>query len=562
MFRIILPTHFLHFTSIFAALKQEGTFRMNTSIPRVSAPGKKTSIPLPGKKAQLKLFLPVILAAVLCSIALMYVSAIAALLAFSALFFFVVRAVTKKQIVLAGFLFGLISSFLLNVWMITVITDYVKGSLLIGMLCYLGASIVMAVFFGIQFYLFSLIRLPQDRKFSLAHNALLMACLWVIFEWIRGGLFSALPWFSYSIGITFGRSLYFIQPAAFGGTWILSFLLILSSFFIAYSFGTKRWKLLAIPFAILLLQFATGALMYNITSEKIIAENKSTFSVALIQPALSPETVWNDENANALVSRLFLLNEEAAKKKPDLIVWTETVVPWTFAQDDDFLKAVFAVTQQANTHTLIGMNSVRQNDAGELCNSAYLLDPSGKNFTRYDKQDLLTLVEKPLFNTDGNIILPFMAASGMKMFSGKNNQPLTTPWGKAGVLLCNEGTAATQAKNRADNGAGFLVNMGNDNWFAGHYISLQHFYNCRLRAVETRKDIVINNNMGFTGVVRADGEIAIQSEAETESVQFAEIRPNAIPAKNTFIFVILTFILTAFIILNKVLIPKTNPTHN
>jgi apolipoprotein N-acyltransferase len=528
----------------------------------VSAPEKTSSIPLPGKTFQFKLFTPVFLAAVLFSTALMYVNAIAALLAFSALFYFMARSITNKQIVLAGFLFGLIASLVLNIWMITVITDYVKGSLFIGLLCYLAAALVMAVFFGVQFYLFSLFCLRQSRKFSLAHNAVLMACLWVVFEWIRAELFSALPWFSYSIGITFGRSLYFIQPAAFGGTWMLSFILIFSSYFIGYSFQAKRWKLLAIPFAVLMLQFATGIFMYKSIGEKINQENKSTFSVALIQPALSPETVWNDEHANELVERLFSLNAEAAKKKPDLIVWTETVVPWTFAADDDFLEEVFTITQPANSHTLIGMNSVMQTDAGELYNSAYFFDPAGKNFSRYDKQDLLTLVEKPLFNADGNIILPFMAASGVKMFPGKNDMPLLTPWGKAGVLLCNEGTGISQAKDRADNGAGFLVNMGNDNWFAGHYISLQHFYNCRLRAIETRKDIVINNNMGFAGVVRADGEIAAQSEADIVSVQFADIRPNTIPAKNTSIFVLITFILTVVTIINKVFIPKIKPTRD
>lgn len=440
--------------------------------------------------------------------------------------------------------------------MIGVISNYVKGSLLIGIVCYLSSAFVMAVFFGFQFYFFGLIRLTRSAKFSLLHNAFLLACLWVLFEWIRGEIFSALPWLSYSMGVTMSRNLFLIQPAAIGGPWILSFVIIFASFFIAYAFQTKRWKLLSVPLALLLLHFGIGAWMHTNANENI--ETKNTFSIALIQPALLPETVWNDEHANELVSRLLTLNAEAARLKPDLIVWTETIVPWTYAPDDDFLKELISKTQIAKSHVLIGMNSVLNNDASVLCNSTYLLGPAGTKMACYDKQDLLALVEKPLFSADGNIILPFMAASGIKMRAGGNGKPMTTPWGKAGMLVCNEATSSSQAKDRVDNGANFLVNMGNDSWFAGSYISLQHFYNCRLRAVETRKDVVVNHNMGLTGVIRSDGEIASEFEGTTSGVHYAEVMPNNLPAKNISVFVLLILCITAFTIINRVRIQINN----
>jgi apolipoprotein N-acyltransferase len=431
--------------------------------------------------------------------------------------------------------------------MITVIPDYVKGSLFAGILCYAASALVPAVFFGLQFYAFAVFRSSENRKWSLLHNALLMACLWVLFEWTRSELFSALPWLSFSAGITVSRSLYLVQLAAIGGPWMLSFMILLVAFFTGHAFRAKKWKLLIVPLALVLLQFACGAVLYTVTSGRTTG-NKPGFTAALVQPALSPETVWDDEHAGELVNHLFSLNAEAMRGKPDLVVWTETVVPWTYAPDDDFLEEIQKMTRPVGTYTLIGMNSTPDDRSEVLLNSVHLLDPAGNRTAFYDKQDLLTLVEKPLFTEDGDLILPFLATSGMNMRSGSHSAPVTTPWGKAGVLLCNESTSPSQAMKRAELHATFLVNIGNDNWFADSYIALQHFYNCRLRAVETRKDVLINNNMGFSGLVRADGIIAAQHDATVSGVKSVVVRPNSLPACNPSIFIFSNSIITLFLV--------------
>jgi apolipoprotein N-acyltransferase len=167
---------------------------------------------------------------------------------------------------------------------------------------------------------------------------------------------------------------------------------------------------------------------------------------------------------------------------------------------------------------------------------------------RYDKQDLLALVEKPLFG--GKVILPFLAASGLQMQTGNYGGAVKTPWGRAGVMLCNESTNASLAKKLVDNGASFLVNMGNDNWFSGSYIPRQHFYNCRLRAVENRKDIIVNNNMGMAGVIKASGEITSGSDGKDSRVEFAAVTPNNLPAGNTVVFICIVFCVLLFTMIN------------
>ncbi len=487
----------------------------------------------------------VVLAALLYGVSLMYISGFMAILAFSLLFYHIAGLSTKRGLFLSGSIFAAVASLLVNAWMLTVVPDYVKGSLFAGILCYVASALVPALFFGVQFYVFGLLRSRESGKWPLLHNALLMAILWVLFEWTRGELFSALPWLSYSAGITMSRSLYLVQLAAVGGPWILSFMILLVSFFIGYAFRTKKWKLLVVPLVMVLVQFAWGGILYTIANGRI-ANTKPGVTAELIQPALSPETVWDDEHAGELVSRLFALNAEAVSSKPDLVVWTETVVPWTYAPDDDFLEEIKKMTTPSGAYTLIGMNSTPNDRSEVLLNSVHLLNPAGNRIAYYDKQDLLTLVEKPLFGEDGDLILPFLATSGMKMRSGRNNRPITTPWGKAGLLLCNESTSPFQAAKLAKQHATFLVNIGNDNWFADSYIAQQHFYNCRLRALETRKDIVVNNNMGFSGLVRANGEIAAQFDATIEGTERVLVQPNSLTPNNPSVFVLLTSVFIFF----------------
>jgi apolipoprotein N-acyltransferase len=494
-------------------------------------------------------FAIILLASILNGLSFIYVNVAWAILALPLIIYLLLKYNNKKQALYIGALFGGISCLFIDYWMIAVVTNYAKGSIFLGIICYLTSAFVMTLCFGLQFYSFMLLRFSNNVKISWILNALLFAAIWIFFEWTRSELFSAMPWLSYIVGVTEARWLFMIQPAALGGIFLLSFILLFSSYLIADAFYKKNWRRIFIPAGLFTLQFVVGYFIYSSFNKKLEAISKNQFSVALILPGLSPETVWNDNSADTLVAHLFSLNNEAVKERPQLIVWTETVVPWTYMPEDDFVKEIVKKTNPANAYTLIGINSAFDSSGKILCNSAYLLDPEGKNIGRYDKQDLLTFVEKPLLSQQGNLILPFLDSYDLKMRMGENKKPVETPWGKAGVVLCNESTYPTLSKKLADNGATFLVNMGNDNWFAGNYVTEQHFYNGRLRAVENRKDIIMNNNMGVCGVINASGEILVRSKNTKSGILCTKITPNKLPGQNS--SAILCFM--AFIILIGVL---------
>jgi apolipoprotein N-acyltransferase len=494
-------------------------------------------------------YVPVVISAILISFSLIYVNYTIAWFALSFLFLSLFNITQDKQAFYKGFVFGTVSAGILNYWMVSAIYQYAQSSIVLGIICWFLAAILIGGVYALQFFIYTRIKFSNTAVLHVWGNALLFASVWVIVEWLRAILFAGMPWMSYSIGISQASSLLLAQPAAVGGVYILSFLLVLINYTLSYAIRRATWRLVLIPVLIVSVHFIAGKVLYTYSSQQVSAHSEPKVSVALILASMSPETVWNEQNGNALVHNLLTLNRQAAAVNSDLILWSETVIPWTFHAEDDFLKEVAKTTSVKNAHFLLGMSTSVAETSNAVYNSAYLFTPTGSVLDRYDKGELLSLVESPLFNEQGNIILPFLAGSGLVVQEGQRQQAMQTPWGKAGVLLCNESAVPAILNRYATDQISFLINLGNDGWFSDFFITRQHFYNGRLRAIEARKDLVINNNKGISGVIRANGEIGAQYQSDQSSVQQVEVFPNQIATLSHLYFIYAVFLATALLLL-------------
>ncbi|HYG38275.1 MAG TPA: apolipoprotein N-acyltransferase [Cytophagales bacterium] len=503
----------------------------------------------------LKNWLPIIIGAVLSAVSLICVNYLLGWLATSFLFYSLFKTTNSRKQIIGGLLFGFVSAAILNSWMITVVHRYAQGSILIGIVCWMVSAILISLIYGLQIFIFNKTKLVQKSTVSLYINATLMASLWALAEWIRSEFLYGMPWLSYSIGISQSSNIYIVQNAVIGGVFLLSFIIILFNYLLAFAVYTKKIKLLLGPVAILLSSFIIGFFLYQDLNRKVKGSTSNKIRVALPLASLPPETIWDESNGNQLVQNLLELNKKAVQGRPDLILWSETIVPWTYLPNDDLVQEISKSTLRDSIHFLLGMNTSINGSSDIINNSAYYFSPGGKALGRYDKQKLLTLIEKPLFSSTGNLILPFLSNSGIKVFPGES-KPLETIWGKAGILICNESTISTLSESFAEEGVSFIVNMGNDSWFSKNFITKQHFYNCRLRAVETRKDLVINNNLGTSGVIRANGDISKVYNNKVSSVQFVDIYPNTVKTIKQSYFIYFLFIAVSIIVLTTFLTGK------
>lgn len=505
-----------------------------------------------------KLHWPVIASAILYSWSLITVNFLIGWVAFALLFYHLLKLQNTKKEAFSGFLFGFVSTLLLTYWMVPVVDRYAQGGILIGILCWILSSLLIGLVTAMQFIVFSYTKIQNKRSFNILINGALMASLWVIIEWIRSEAFKGFPWLSYSAGISQSSNLYLLQLASYGSVFLLSFIIIFVNYLLGFILYSKQWSWIFAPVLTLSLSFIVGYFLYTNISSQTEKHTSGKIKASLVLAALPPETVWDENNGNALVKHLLDLNKQAVASKPDLIVWSETIIPWTYSADDDFLKEIRKTA--FGSSVLLGMNTALRESEGLISNSAYFFDNEGKVASRYDKQELLSVVEKPLFNT-GNLILPFLASSGLKITTG-NKLPIETRWGKAGILLCNEAAIPSLTRKYSKQEVSYLINMANDSWFSDTFIAKAHFYSNRLRAVEARKDVAVNSNMGLSGVMRANGDIAAIFSSKESSVQEVDIFPNTIKgfSYNYFLCFVagITFLIAVYKLITELLTKSQN----
>jgi len=416
-------------------------------------------------------------------------------------------------------------------WMIAGIQSFTGLSAAYGVLLFLICVLLFAL--GCAAVLWLAFRIPHPL-----YIAAVLTLAEMVLQWAASGL----PWFLFHMGNAVSANLYAIQPAAVIGVAGISFIIIWVNGLIAKAIANKRYKQLWLPGLIVVGYICWGWLLLVLFERFIDTNGKQVnFTLSILKQNIPPHIQWDQNNGNALVQQLLQQERQCIAQKPDLILWSESAIPWTYSPNDELIQELLHNSDAANISHILGMNTAMANEV--VCNSAYCLLPGGKQSGRYDKKTPLLFIEQPW----RGLLLPFFSANGYSVLPGKDRLPLTTPYGKAGILICNESALPEAAAATVQQGAQFLLNLSNDGWFSNTYLAASHFYNARLRAVETRKDLAINSNNGRSGLVNASGRIT-EEELVTicpNAVQPIAVRYPLLPA------CICICIVLAFIIINQ-----------
>lgn len=416
----------------------------------------------------------------------------------------------------AGALYGAAYCLLLFYWMPVVISNFSGGAILPAILCYVISALISALFFGIMAKV--IVNLIQRTPHAPLIQGLAAAAVWTLGDYLLYSLFKGMPWLYFFYGSILGSNTYLIQWAVIGGEHILSFAVVFINYLIGYYLHRKLWTRLWIPVAFILVLFFGGmGIFYGFQLTQ--KEEKNKIHLTLMCENTPPEMKWDKENGNKLAQQLLNLHQKAASTQPHIILWTESAIPWTYRPDDDFVQAVVKQTNDSQTVNIIGINSDFQGNS--VYNSAYAINNRGTVLGRYDKRFLLDFAERPLFSLN----LPFIGTDGFYAEPGTGNEPIQLPFGKVGTLVCNESMVSSASTDLTRNGADFLVNISNDGWFSQSPLLIkQHFYNARFRAVENRRDVIVNSNNGITGQIKADGTLINVSRDTVSTVKQFQVQ--------------------------------------
>ncbi len=365
------------------------------------------------------------------------------------------------------------------------------------MLIIVFGALFFSLFYAIACGVYRFIISRKNYTATWCKNALLFTSLILLVEAARMFWFPGFSLLAFQSGYALASNLFAIQPVAVFGYSIMSFAIIIGNLLLAKTIREKSLRHLLYFFIFIGIYFLSGYLIFEIFQNN--NNRKNTSEVVLATHNFGSALIWDEKNGDSLASILINLNKQAVALNPKIILWTETTIPWTIDENDDLLLKMGSELVGKNSEMIIGTYYAMPDK--RIYNTALIVSPDGNSQT-YFKQNLLSIIEKPIGGKAVNLMLPFMANSS-EMSEGENQQPLTTSIGKAGMMICNE--AGLPCYDLTKQGSQFLINMGNDSWFPNTWVTRGHYYICRIRAVENRKDLIVNLNGGYSGLIEASG---------------------------------------------------------
>ena len=333
---------------------------------------------------------------------------------------------------------------------------------------------------------------------------------WVALEMVRARFLGGFPW--NILGASQFKMTPLIQIASVTGVYGVSFLVVWTSlclYFAARMIAAKPQSRFAWqpevfpPLLVVAVLFGAGEL-------KLLqpASPGATLRVALVQPSIPQNLIW-DETANAVrFQQLLQLSETALTNQVDLLVWPESAVP---ELDQTTYPAITNLAYEHRVWLIFNSDdAVPRPDAtneydNDVYNAAFLEGPDGAlRFDNiYHKQKLVIFGEYvPLGDWLGwltPITGSYKAGTNAVQFSLENLHVTASP------LICFEDLFPQIGRKAAAGGADFLVNLTNDGWFGQSAEQWQHEVGAIFRAVENGIPLVRCCNNGITCWIDGDG---------------------------------------------------------
>jgi apolipoprotein N-acyltransferase len=290
-------------------------------------------------------------------------------------------------------------------------------------------------------------------------------------------------------------------------------------------------KNISILTAIIVLPLLISIYKYNSYQEKPVGE----VTTLLLQPKLDPYTEKYSKDSLQILGELLSLAEENSKTKVDFFIAPETAFPGNGSlSENGFNKSTsIAIAKEflgkhpqsifltgASTHKFLFDEAETEDYSTKIqegvwinsYNSALQIIPN-QEVEVYHKAKLVPGVEifpyirylKPIL---GDAMLDFGGANSSlgidkerKVFSNRFNKAKMAP------IICYESIYGEYVTDYVKNGANLLAIMTNDSWWdntEGHKQLLSY---ARLRAIETRREIVRAANSGISAHINARGDI-------------------------------------------------------
>ncbi|WP_316862264.1 apolipoprotein N-acyltransferase [uncultured Cohaesibacter sp.] len=353
-------------------------------------------------------------------------------------------------------------------------------------------------------------------------RVLLLALSWSLFEWLRGVIFTGLPWGG--LGPALASNGVTMQILSITGPDSLNLLAPLIFSIPVLVFAQNRQSRhvgMAIVIGLVFLaQLGFG--LFRLNQPAPVQDHPIV--VRLIQPNIAQKEKWKLENRSWIFNRLLALTTVDDQDSPlsavDLFVWPETAVPFYLIEQPTGLAVIArALPDDATLLTGALRRETDLEDKHAVYNSIYQLAGDGTIMNAYDKIHLVPFGEYLPKEIWLNAIGLEKLTSKSSDFSFGSKQMLlgNDGLGKILPLICYE-VAFSGDVLSFPKGADMIVNVTNDAWFGNSIGPWQHLHLARMRAVETGLPLLRAANTGISAIIDAKGRIVQSLSLEKDGI--------------------------------------------
>ncbi|XUY26849.1 apolipoprotein N-acyltransferase [Agrobacterium sp. rho-8.1] len=365
-----------------------------------------------------------------------------------------------------------------------------------------GLPACLAIFYGVATMLANL--LWSDGWGRIAA----LAAAFGLMEWLRSFILTGFPWNAVGYGIM--PIPIMMQTSNLIGIFGMSMLAVFV-FSSPALLGTKKGLIPGLSIAVTMIALHLGYGAYRLNQPPPPVTDDLT--VRIVQPGIDQSVKMLNTDRTEIFNahlRLSSLPPSPGHKRPDIIVWPETSVPFILTQNPDALAEI-AKTLEDGQILLTG--AVRMEDAGtglapRYYNSVYAIDSEGQIIGATDKVHLVPFGEYVPFED----VLRKIGINNLISLPGGfspavTRNPITLPSGKKlHSFICYEIIFPGDVPDDIATSAA-IVNVTNDGWFGNTPGPYQHLQQARIRAVETGIPVIRAANTGISALIDPMGQI-------------------------------------------------------
>jgi apolipoprotein N-acyltransferase len=439
-----------------------------------------------------------------------------AFIALAPLLIAIVKSRTPWQSFFSGWIAFTTAWLVMVPWVVRVMSHYGGLPYFTGVLLFIAMSLYLGLFGG--FFAWIVFRLRLRERFL---PWLAVPLAWAAIEFARTYLLTGFPWNLIATALIDFPTL--VQLDRFAGPYFLGTFVVLPSVIVAWLI-TQRVPSIARVFVLgsfgilVLVWWGTGL----VASKLILRPTPAAPMIAaMLQPNISQEMRWDEDNVAAIYKRMIAMTEEAAAKGAKVVIWPESTVPLSYTETAYYRQSIEDLSRRHDIDIILGSVATDATNPGRIWNSAFLVS-RGNTIGHYDKIRLVPFGEYVPLRRMLFFAEKLVHAVGEFEF-GTNEHPLAGKM-QYGPAICYEVVYPQITRTQVKNGADVLVTITNDAWYDGTSAPAQHLWQARMRAVEGDRYMLRAGTTGISAFIDPTGQVIESIPMGREGIIYAKFQ--------------------------------------